>query len=55
MSHEGRWRDRLAELHAHAGAHGRLPLQRDALGLGEWISRQRKANKAIGARRNPAG
>ena len=41
------WQQKLAALRAHVAAHGRLPLQRDASGLGAWVDMQRRAKKAM--------
>ena len=48
---EALWQERLAALRAHVAAHGRLPPQRDAAGLGAWVSTQRKAKTATDAGR----
>ena len=43
---EALWQEKLAALRAYVGAHGRLPPQSDASGLGAWINNQRQAKKA---------
>jgi hypothetical protein len=48
---DARWCERLAELHAHVGAHGRLPPRGDATGLGAWVDNQRQGKKAAEAGR----
>ena len=55
MSHDARWRERLAALRAHVGAHGRLPPSGDASGLGNWVDHQRQAKKALAGRVGRAG
>jgi hypothetical protein len=45
------WQERLAALRAHVAAHGRLPPQGDASGLGAWVNTQRQAKKAMVAGR----
>ena len=45
-SSDAAWQQKLAALRAHVAAHGRLPPQRDASGLGEWVGSQRRAKKA---------
>jgi hypothetical protein len=49
LVHEAAWQETLAALRACVGAHGRLPAQSDASGLGDWVSSQRQAKKAIDA------
>ena len=39
------WQQKLAALRAHVAAHGRLPPNSDASGLGKWVSEQRRAEK----------
>ena len=39
------WQQKLAAVRAHVAAHGRLPPQRDAAGLGAWVTTQRHAKK----------
>ena len=41
------WQQKLAALRAHVAAHGRLPPNRDASGLGGWVSDQRQGKKAM--------
>ena len=48
---EAAWEEKLSALRAYLAAHGRLPPQRDASGLGEWVSRQRQARRAADAGR----
>ena len=48
---EALWQEKLAALRAYVGAHGRLPPQCDASGLGTWINTQRQAKKAADAGR----
>jgi len=43
------WEEKLAALRAYVGAHGRLPPQRDASSLGEWVNSQRQAKMAMDA------
>jgi hypothetical protein len=43
------WRQKLAALRACVAAHGRLPPQRDATGLGAWVNTQRKVKRAMEA------
>ena len=45
------WEEKLTALRAYVGAHGRLPPKGNASGLGDWISTQRKAKKAMDAGR----
>ena len=49
--YEAVWQEKIAALRAHVAAHGVPPLQRDAAGLGIWVSNQRQAKKAMDAGR----
>jgi hypothetical protein len=48
---EAAWEEKLAALCAYVTARRRLPPQRDAAGLGMWVSNQREAKKAADAGR----
>jgi hypothetical protein len=48
---EAAWQEKLEALEAYVAEHGRLPLFRDASGLGGWIHQQRQAKKAMDAGR----
>ena len=43
------WKQKLTTLRAHVAAHGRLPPQGDASGLGSWAASQRHSKKAMDA------
>jgi ribosomal protein S18 len=51
VNFEALWQEKLAALRAYVAAHGRLPLQSDASGLGVWVNSQRQAKKAAEAGR----
>jgi hypothetical protein len=44
---EAAWQQKLAALRAYVATHGRLPLQRDPWGLGDWVRNQRQGKKAL--------
>jgi hypothetical protein len=46
---EAAWEEKLTALRAHVGVRGRLPPQRGASGLGEWVHHQRQAKTAMEA------
>ena len=48
-SNEAAWQEKLAALHAHVAAHGRLPPFNHGPGLSGWIAGQRAAKRAADA------